>query len=220
MSMYIPSYFNENNESHIAEIITSNPFADVIVSNHGISTRDPSIPLINHIPLIYDPVRKVLRGHIALANAIARLDRNISHNAFIVFHGPSTYVSPSWYPSKEEDDGKVVPTWNYIAIHIQGKLQLISDKEWIYNLVSELTSIHESTHGSRWKVTDAPPDYIQEELRGIVGVEIAIENIEAKFKLSQNRSLEDRNGVISNLEQSNNQNERKVGEWMKKILPK
>jgi transcriptional regulator len=220
MSMYMPSYFKEENESHIAEVITSNPFADVIVSNHGISTRDPLIPLINHIPLIYDPVRKVLRGHIALANALARLDRSTVHSAFVVFHGPSTYVSPSWYPSKEENDGMVVPTWNYIAIHIQGKLQLISDKEWIYNLVSELTTIHEAANDSHWKVTDAPDSYIQQELRGIVGVEIAIENIEAKFKLSQNRSLEDRNGVISNLEQSNNPKGREVGEWMKQILPK
>ena len=126
----------------------------------------------------------------------------------MLFHQSDAYISPSAYPSKQ-DTGKVVPTWNYVSVQARGSWIVHDDREWTRNLVDRLTAKHETTHavlrtgnditGRVWSTHDAPPDYIDSMVRAIVGIEIAITNIEGKAKLSQNRSVEDIAGVIADL---------------------
>jgi transcriptional regulator len=118
--------------------------------------------------------------------------------ALVIVHGPQAYVSPSWYESKARH-GRVVPTWNYETVHLAGKVTFQHDQEWKRGLVTRLTRLHEGTRDHPWAVSDAPPEYIDGQLRAIVGVELVITSIEAKQKLSQNRSELDRLGVVAGL---------------------
>ncbi len=113
-------------------------------------------------------------------------------------HGPQAYISPSWYESKARH-GRVVPTWNYEAVHLTGSIAFHQDPEWLRGFVTRLTRRHESGRAHPWAVSDAPPEYIDGQLRAIVGVELTITAIEAKQKLSQNRSGSDRTGVVAGL---------------------
>ncbi|MGA9765870.1 MAG: FMN-binding negative transcriptional regulator, partial [Rhodomicrobium sp.] len=115
-----------------------------------------------------------------------------------VFHGPQAYVSPSWYPSKRET-GKVVPTWNYAAVHVWGRPAVIEDEAWLQEQVTSLTAMQEAGRPSPWAVSDAPPDFVRAQLKGIVGVSIPISRIEGKWKASQNRPAADRAGVAAGL---------------------
>jgi transcriptional regulator len=133
-----------------------------------------------------------LVGHVAKANPIWKR----SGEVFVTFTPLDGYVSPSWYPSKQEH-GRVVPTWNYITVHVHGTMQAHEDSQWIREVVSDLTDLHEHRIGSGWKLSDAPPDFVESQLRAIVGVEIAIQRIEGKAKLSQNRPPADVEGVIA-----------------------
>jgi transcriptional regulator len=139
----------------------------------------------------------VLRGHIARANSLWRL-LPAESAVLAIFIGPDHYVSPSWYPSKREH-GKAVPTWNYATVHVTGSIRFIEDAAWLYQLVESLTDEHEQGHVDRWRITDAPPDYIAGMVRAIVGFEIQVSAIEGKFKASQNRSAADRAGVAGAL---------------------
>jgi len=121
----------------------------------------------------------------------------------LVFQGPNGYVSPSYYPSKELDP-KVVPTWNYMAVHIQGELTFITDDEWKLGMLERMTNKMEASIDSDWQVSDAPSGYIARQLKGIVGVKIEIKSMVGKWKLSQNKSTENTQGVIKNLERQDN----------------
>ncbi|MFV0280911.1 MAG: FMN-binding negative transcriptional regulator [Rhodoblastus sp.] len=138
-----------------------------------------------------------LRAHLARANPQWREADGV-REALVVFQDVDAYVSPDWYPSKHAT-GKAVPTWNYSAVHVYGVLRAIQDRDWLRKMVDDLTGIHEAGRARPWKVDDAPADYLDAMLRGIVGVEIEITRIEGKAKLSQNRSAEDRAGVIAGL---------------------
>ena len=139
----------------------------------------------------------MLRGHIARSNSLWRaLDANSSILA--IFSGADHYISPSWYPSKRLD-GRVVPTWNYNAVHVRGQIRFIEDPSWLRALVESLTDEHEAGSSHPWKMSDAPADYLQSMLQAIVGVEIAVTSIEGKFKASQNRPAADRTGVAQAL---------------------
>lgn len=118
--------------------------------------------------------------------------------ALAIVHGPQAYISPSWYPSKSSH-GRVVPTWNYTSVHFTGPLTIHRDTGWLRDIVTRLTEQHERRRADRWRVEDAPPAFIEGQLRGIVGVEMTITQIEAKDKLSQNRSAADRAGAIEGL---------------------
>ena len=119
-------------------------------------------------------------------------------DAIVLVDGPDGYVSPSWYPSKSES-GEVVPTWNYVSVHLHGRLSVVHDAEWLREMVESLTVRYESEREQPWSVDDAPADYLDRMLRGIVGVEFVVERVEGKAKLSQNRSEADRAGVIAGL---------------------
>ena len=116
----------------------------------------------------------------------------------VVFQGPQQYISPSWYPTKQET-GKVVPTWNYITVHAWGRPQVIDDAAWLRRQIDDLTRAEGGAHPAPWKVDDAPPEYVVAQIKGIVGVEIPIARIEGKWKVSQNRPEADRRGVIAAL---------------------
>ena len=118
--------------------------------------------------------------------------------ALAIVHGPQAYVSPSWYPSTARH-GKVVPTWNYVSVHFTGQLTVHQDAEWLRGVVGLLTAKYEAGRPAPWHVSDAPRDFIDGQLRAIVGVELAIATVEAKEKLSQNRDAEDRAGVLDGL---------------------
>ena len=137
-----------------------------------------------------------LRAHLSRANAHHRsLDGT---EALVIVTGPDAYVSPSGYPSKAEH-GKVVPTWNYAVVHLRGTVTVVDDAPWLRNLVTALTDRHEAGRPEPWQVSDAPEDYVEAALRGIVGVELRVTSVEGKAKLSQNRSDVDRAGATAML---------------------
>jgi transcriptional regulator len=138
-----------------------------------------------------------LVGHLALANEQWQTIQPGSQ-ALAIVHGPQAYISPSWYESKARH-GRVVPTWNYESVHLTGTLTVHRDAEWLRALVTRLTRRHEGGRDHPWAVTDAPPDFINGQLRAIVGVELTITSVEAKRKLSQNRGVADQHGTIAGL---------------------
>jgi transcriptional regulator len=153
------------------------------------------VPDATFLPVLWDGDRLV--GHLAKANTHWRRVVDGSP-ALVVVTGRDAYVSPSWYASKAEH-GKVVPTWNYSAVHLRGRVRVHDDPAWVLDLVTRLTDHHEADRRDRWHVTDAPEDYVRKNLRPIVGVEVVVASVEAKAKLSQNRSDADRSGVAAGL---------------------
>jgi transcriptional regulator len=187
--MYRPAHFAQDDPDELARLMREHPLAMLVHGAGDALTAD-------HLPLEYDPTRRVLRGHVARANPVWRQAHERA--VLVVFRGVEAYVSPSWYPSKAETH-KVVPTWNYAVVHAHGTLRAVNDAPWLHALVSRLTDRHEASRTPPWAVADAPADYLQQMLRAIVGVEIAVDRLEGKFKLSQNRSAADRAGVAAGL---------------------
>jgi len=190
--MYNPPHFEVNDLPRLHAAMQAVPLASM-------GTAGPEGLTASHLPLLLAPDAGPygsLRGHMAKANPQGSLPEGTE--AMIVFQGPDAYISPSYYPSKQAG-GKVVPTWNYIAVHAYGRLRWITEAAALRALVEDLTSRHESGRSPPWEVADAPENYIAAMLAGIIGFEIAIERIEGKFKLSQNRNAADRQGVKSGL---------------------
>lgn len=154
----------------------------------------------NHVPMQTldepDPLGSI-RGHIARANPLWR-DYRAETQALAIFQGPQVYISPSFYPSKAET-GEVVPTWNYAVVHASGTLRFIQDAEWLRDFVARLTATHEARRSLPWKIDDAPAPYIDKMLSMIVGFEFSIAALSGKWKVSQNRSRADQEGVMCNL---------------------
>ena len=189
--MYIPAHFEVTDTGVLHDVIVKHPLGTWIVSNGDDLT-------INHVPFMLDAGRNVLIGHVARANPAWTLLKDSTQSA-VVFHAEQGYVSPNWYPSKQVHH-RVVPTWNYAVVHVHGIARTIDNRAALLNIVSTLTDAHESNQAHPWKVTDAPSDYIDKLLGAIVGIEIQINAIQGKFKLSQNRSSMDQEGVIAGLQ--------------------
>lgn len=171
------------------------PFVAAVATAQLVTVGADGVPDATFLPVLWEGDRLV--GHVARANAHWR--RMVEDGpALAIVTGPDTYVSPSWYATKAEH-GRVVPTWNYSVVHLRGRLRIHDDPDWVRALVTRLTDRHEQSREEPWHVTDAPEDYVAKNLRPIVGVEIVIEQVEAKSKLSQNRSGEDRAGVAAGL---------------------
>lgn len=191
--MYIPRHFDEPSLDVLHALMRAHPLATVVTLAAGGLDA-------NHVPLHLsaDPAPfGTLRGHVARANAIWR-DRVASVEALAIFHGPEAYVTPSWYPTKAET-GRAVPTWNYAVAHAYGTLRVVDDAAWLRAHLEALTARHEAALSAPWRVDDAPADYIDAMIRGVVGIEIVITRLVGKWKMSQNQPLRNRAGVVAGL---------------------
>ena len=192
--MYIPKHFAETELSVMHQLMRDFPLATLV--SHG-----PDGLAANHIPLHLDAsigANGTLRGHIARANPLSKASA-VDGEILLIFRGPESYISPSGYATKAEH-GKVVPTWNYTAVHAYGRLRLIDDPAWIFAQISALTATHESRLPQPWAVSDAPADYIEKMLGAIVGIEITIERLIGKWKVSQNQPAVNQESLIAALE--------------------
>jgi transcriptional regulator len=191
--VYIPAHFDEPRIDRLHDAIRQNGFATVVSM-----TADGLVA--SHAPLMLDPDPApygTLIGHLAKANPHARAaDPGVQ--TLVVFQGPDGYISPSYYPAKTEH-GKVVPTWNYAAIHAYGTLEIFDDPDRLLAVVTRLTNLHEAKRVKPWAVSDAPDDFIQGMLRAIIGFALPIARLEGKMKMGQNRPAADQNGTIEGL---------------------
>jgi transcriptional regulator len=156
-------------------------------------------------------------AHVARANDHWQRIGDRAAGLFVVTSA-NAYVSPSWYPSKQAH-GRVVPTWSYSALHLRGVVRVHDDADWLREMVTRLTDIHEAGRENRWSATDAPEAYLTGQLRAIVGIELIVQQVEAKAKLTQNRSLEDRWGTIAELEAEASSSSHEVAAAMRAMTP-
>ena len=199
--MYIPPAFRVDSLDFQHGLIREHPLGLLITAGTGGLMANPLPFLIEADGSAFGK----LRAHLARANTqLAELAE--ARECLVVFQGPQSYVTPSWYATKQ-DTGKVVPTWNYATVHAWGKPQIFDDASWLRQQIGELTDKQESRRHARWAVEDAPPDFITSQVKGIVGLEIPISRIEGKWKVSQNRPEQDRHGVITGLRSENDAND-------------
>ncbi|MDA8054487.1 MAG: FMN-binding negative transcriptional regulator [Thermoplasmatales archaeon] len=187
--MYIPKWFKVERIDLLQEAINKISFGTII-------TTGTSGIMASHVPMLIDPSKGssgVLFGHIARGNSQWR-ETLPGSDGLATFVGPNAYITPNWYSTKKKT-GKVVPTWNYINVQVRGSIVFVEDHKRLLEIVTKLTDHHESSSKIPWKVTDAPSEYIDGELESIIGFEMKVSKIEGKWKLSQNRSPEDREGV-------------------------
>ena len=190
--MYLPPHFEQQDRVALQALMREHPLAALVTSGPDGLTAD-------HVPLDFDATageHGTLVGHVARANPLWQ--SAAGKPVLAIFRGPQAYVSPSWYPSKAGTH-KVVPTWNYAVVHAHGVLEAVDDAPWLRELVGRLTDRHEAPRPAPWSVGDAPADYVQQMLRAIVGIRIPIERLVGKWKVSQNRSQADREGVAQGL---------------------
>ncbi|MEO9382686.1 FMN-binding negative transcriptional regulator, partial [Chromobacterium phragmitis] len=186
--MYQPSHFVEADPAVLLSLMRGRPLAAVAINGED-------GPLVNHLPLmtVEDQGVLKLRGHVARANPLWRLLED-APQALAIFQGDDAYISPSWHPDKTVH-GKVVPTWNYMVVHARGKLRAMDDPVWLRALLEALTSRHEAAMPRPWRVSDASADYLDMMLRAIVGIELTVERLDGKYKLSQNQPAAARQGM-------------------------
>lgn len=201
--MYLPHPFEESRSERLHALMHAHPFATVITVADG-------LPEAEHLPLLFCPApaaapgsaaaapHGVLRGHVARANPLWRRLGDAGLPALAVFHGPQGYVSPAWYASKARH-GKAVPTWNYVVVQACGRLRAVDDAPWLRTLLTELSARHEAGRAAPWHFDDAPADFMAQLLGAVVGIELEIESLQGKAKLSQNRDAADRAGVLDGL---------------------
>ena len=192
--MHIPSSFAETRVDVMQTLIQQHPLGNLV-------TLDPDGLTGNHLPFELDcSVGEfgVLRAHVARNNPFWRsISRDV--DALVMFQGAQAYISPGWYPSKAID-GRAVPTWNYISVHAHGPLRVHDNPEWLRGHLGRLTRTHEASQPVPWRLDEAPAGYLEQLLTLIVGIEIPIRRLQGKWKLSQNRSSADREGVIAGLQ--------------------
>lgn len=210
--MYTPSAFAESRLDVLHAFMRATPFATLV-------TDDGDAPFASHIPLHLaadgEHPNGVLVGHVARGNPHWRLAAT-ARTSLAIFAGPHAYVSPSWYPGKATHH-REVPTWNYTVVHAYGRLEAFDDPAALLRLLEHLTDAREAHRADRWRVSDAPDDYVRTQLRGIVGLRLPIARIEGKWKLGQNRPAEDRVGAADGLETEGDANARAVGAAMRSI---
>ena len=192
--MYQPAHFNITDTAVLHGLIEAHPFGT------WATTLDGALEM-NHIPFLLDRTRGphgTLVGHVARANPVWQR----AATSIVAFQGPQAYISPNWYPSKHAH-GKAVPTWNYALVQAHGPPRAVEDKVGLLQIVTRLTQVHEAPQALPWAVADAPADYIDAMLGAIVGIEIPIERLVGKWKVSQNRPAADRLGVAAGLDGRN-----------------
>jgi transcriptional regulator len=206
--MYLPRAFEETDEVELHAFIRAHPLATFV-------STDATGLCANHFPMLIetgDDGKHVLRGHVARANPLWK-SLGAHPQALAIFQNPGLYITPSWYPSKKED-GRVVPTWNYVAVHASGSARAIDDPQWLRSFLTRLTDTNESRFALPWKITDAPEDYLDRRLKSIVGIEVAITRIAGKWKVSQNRTAKDAEGVVSGLRDQGDPAALTMADWV------
>lgn len=205
--MYVPAHFAADDaDALIARL--ARRVAGILVTLDA-----DGAPVASHLPILWDAERRVATGHIARANPHWKQGAG---TGLIVLSGPEAYVTPAWYPSKSEH-GKTVPTWNYEAAHITGQVEWFDDAARLEAVVRDLSAVHEAGRAAPWSIEDAPRPYIDALLRGIVGVRLTAERVEAKRKLSQNKSDADFHGVRAGLEASPDSDAKEIGAAMRAV---
>lgn len=212
--MYTPSSFAERDLPTLFAFMEAHPLAALV-------TTSTTGLLATHLPLVLDrdagPMG-TLFGHVARANPHSRYVTEGAPEALIIFTGPDAYITPEWYNTKQES-GRVVPTWNYVAVHAYGTLQLRDDVSFLRAHLADLTRQHEAGRPKPWQVSDAPGEYIDQQLKAIVGIELKIDRLEGKWKMSQNRSAADVDGVIHGLSESSAAQDQAVAEIVRERRP-
>ena len=207
--MYNPPSFAEHDVAVMHDFIEAHPLGALV-------TTSASGLFATHLPLVLDRALGrygTLQGHIARANPHHELAGE-GAEALVLFTGADSYVTPTMYAAKAKH-GKVVPTWNYVAVHAHGALRFVREPDALRRHLARLTARHESSRPQPWSITDAPAEYIEKQLGAIVGVEIEIARLEGKWKMSQNRSAEDVDGVIEGLGASKDPREREVADLVR-----
>ena len=196
--MYLPAHFAEERPEALHDLIEQHPLGALV--SHGPEGLDA-----NHLPFELDPAvgsHGLLRAHVARNNPLWQQLPN-GAEVLVIFRAEQGYISPNWYPSKHESHQQV-PTWNYRVVHVQGRLRIHDDARYVRALVARLTRAHEARAGqsSPWKMGDSDPAYIDNMLRAIVGIEVEVTQMVGKYKLSQNKTLRDRQGMVEGLQAS------------------
>jgi transcriptional regulator len=207
VNVYLPTHFEETKTESLRALIAEHPLGTLVtLGSEGLDA--------NHIPFLLDErtgVNGALIGHVARNNAVWH-DRDDGVEALAIFQGPSAYISPSWYATKRQTH-EVVPTYNYAVVHVYGKMIVHEDAKWLRGIVGRLTKRFEARlppvggggaerrrgQAAPWKMADAPAAYIDDQLSNIVGIEIPINRIVGKWKVSQNRPEADREGAVEGL---------------------
>lgn len=192
--MYLPNHFAESRPEVLHALMREHPFATLVTQGADGLTAD-------HLPLHLAPeigVFGALQGHVARANPLWKTCADT--DVLAIFHGPQAYVTPSWYETKREH-GKAVPTWNYVVVHVRGRLRVIDDAAWLSQQLEALVAEHEAGFAEPWRIDDAPADYIDKMLAAVVGIEIVISDLGGKWKTSQNQPPANRAGVVAGLRQ-------------------
>ena len=192
--MYTPIQFKVEEAAEAHALMRAHPFA--ILVTHGadgmVATHLPTVLKVDAA----SPLGRI-ECHLARPNPQWKTFAPETE-ALMIFQGAEAYIRPGWYPSKAQH-GKAVPTWNYAVVHAYGRLQVIEDKEWLLAHVGELSDQQEAHYAERWSMADAPADYLDRQTRGIVGLTFAVTRLEGKLKMSQNRDMRDRDGVVRGL---------------------
>ncbi len=183
--MYIPASFREEDAEALRALICAHPLGTLVTHGNGGLQASP-------LPFLLEA--NTLRAHMARANPHWKtLAANTE--CLVIITGPDAYVTPDWYPSKAVTH-KVVPTWNYAAAHVRGRLRVVDEPGWLAQQIADLTAAHEAVRPAPWRPADAPADFIAAQMQAVIGLEIAITQIEGKWKMSQNREAADREGVV------------------------
>ena len=209
--MYIPKHFQQQKHEALYELIRKHPLTTLVVNtSSGLCA--------NHIPLrlfCNNSTNIVLQVHIAKSNP---LWKESSGEALAIFQGADAYISPNWYPT-EKEHGKVVPTWNYVAVHASGQIQFVHKRCWKMNFLHSLTTEHESNQEKPWAVSEAPKEFTEKMLSAIVGFEIAVHELNGQWKISQNQMEKNQTGVIDDLSASSDSSAKAVARVMAERVP-
>jgi transcriptional regulator len=204
--MYSTPHFREARVGVLHALIRAHPLGILV-------TRTKDGLLANAIPFLIDAAASTngtLKAHVARANSQWR-DFDPDYDALVIFQGAQTYVTPSWYATKRQT-GKVVPTWNYVIVQAQGRLIVRDDAHWVSSQIRQLTDSQERPRAKRWAVADAPQEFVDQQVKAIVGIEIPIARLAGKWKVSQNRPHADRAGVVEGLKEGVDDNSRAMAE--------
>lgn len=209
--MYVPKPFKLDENTSLFALIESHPLAAWICQgDNGL--------IANHIPFFLDRDRGpfgTLIGHVARANPVWK--QLPATRSMVLFQGAQAYITPNWYQTKREH-GKAVPTWNYAVVHAQGVARAVDDRDWLLDMLNRLTDANEAGQPQSWQVGDAPADFIDKQLLGIVGIEIPIDQLEGKLKASQNQPSQNRRGVAEGLQAQPDSSAQQMGKLVEGFI--